>query len=477
MNIKDYFNLDYNLEIEEIMMDSRDVIKNSIFFCVKGFKVDSHDFVNQAIENGAICVVHSSPIKQQPGITYIKVDDTISTLNDFCTFFYDDCARKMRVYGVTGTNGKTSISYILHNLVDKCGYCGTLGYSYGEEMNDLYLTTPSIKDLHSIFKKVYDNGCKSIAFEVSSQGLDLHRVDSVDFDTVIFTNLTHDHLDYHKTYENYFQAKARLFEMTKPEGVAVINIDDQYGERLIEKCKCKVVTYAIDKQADYMAEDLQLHPSSSEFTLCHGGEKYHVVTNYIAKFNVYNLLAVIAAMHENGYQMGDIVGKLRNIPCVPGRCMTIDAGQDFHIIVDYAHTPDGIEKMLQYANMVKKENGRVIVVFGLRGSGDEEKRPVSGKIADEYCDEIYITADDNHYEDINSILDGIESGITKHKAHRYELRQDAIAAAIQQCQKDDILCILSKGDEQFNKINGVKQPYEGDDRIAYRVLKEKMKTC
>lgn len=474
-NIKEFYSLNKDLYIENIMVDSRIKLNNSIFFCLVGLTVDGHKFVSKAIENGAIAIVHSEDIEKIEGITYIQVDDTTNALNKFANYFYGEPSHNMKIYGVTGTNGKTTISYVTYDLLNKlntkAGYIGTLGYKYNDEMKEQYFTTPNINDLHSMLCEMVNADCKAAAVEISSQGLDLHRTDSLDVDVASYTNLTHDHLDYHKTYDNYFNAKARLFENMKKDGVACINIDDEYGPKMVERCTCKVVTYGIDNDADYKADDLKLFEDHSDFVLKHDNKSYQITTNMVAKFNIYNLLAVIASLIETGYKIEDIIPLLDSIDNVPGRCMHINEGQDFNVIVDYAHTPDGFIKILDYAKAITPSNSKILVVFGLRGSGDREKRPVCGKIVDEYCDEIILTCDDNHYEDINSILDDIESGIHNHKAHRFEFRDQAIEFAINECESGDTLCILSKGLEVFCKVGDGKIPYEGDHNVASRVLK------
>ena len=476
MNIKEHFNLDRDLIIENIMVDSRVKLNESIFFCLVGLTVDSHKFVDNAISNGAIVIVHSKEIEnKKDNITYIKVDDTTKALNDFANVFYGCPSENMKIYGVTGTNGKTTTSYITYDLLNKlntkAGYIGTLGYEFDGIMHDQYFTTPNINDLHQILGEIMNNDCKACAIEVSSQGLDLHRTDSVDFDVACYTNLTHDHLDYHKTYENYFNAKARLFENLRKDAVACINIDDEYGPKMVERCSCdKVVTYGIDNDADYKANDLKLFEDHSEFNLMYRGNSYFIYTNMVAKFNILNLLATISSLVETGYALEDIIPLLKDIASVPGRCMHINEGQNFNVLVDYAHTPDGFIKILDYAKSITPKDSRIHVVFGLRGSGDVEKRAICGKIVDEYCDEIIITCDDNHYEDINSILDGIASGIKNHIPHRFDWRDEAIEYAIKHCDKGDTLCILSKGIETFYKVGDNKIAYEGDDKVARRVL-------
>lgn len=473
-NIKAFYNLNEDLNIDNIMVDSRKRISNSIFFCIEGLTVDGHSFIDDAINNGAIAIVHNKEVNKRENITYIRVDDTTKALNEFADYFYGNPSSKMKVYGVTGTNGKTTCAYITYDLLNKLNsksiYIGTLGYKYDEKLVDIHMTTPNINDLHNILNKGVNSGCKSCAIEVSSQGLDLHRTDSVDFDCVSFTNLTHDHLDYHKTFENYFKAKARLFENIKKDGVAIINVDDEYGNKIITRCNCRVVTYGIDNGADYQAKNLKLYNDHSEFILNHNHDEFLINTNLVAKFNIYNLLSVIASLVETGYGLQEIIPLLKSINNIPGRCMHINEGQDFNVIVDFAHTPDGFIKILDYAKSITSKENKLIVLFGMRGSGDVEKRPICGKIVDDYCDEIYITSDDNHEEDANNILDDISRGIVKHKANRIISREVCIDEAIKNMQSGDTLCILGKGVDDFYKENHKIIPYEGDHILASKAI-------
>lgn len=479
-DIKEFFKIKKNLNIENIMTDSRKPLINSIFFCIIGLTVDGHDFIDNAISNGAIAIVHSKKIsrdilKRNKDITFIKVDNTLKCLNEFADYFYNYPSHNIKVYGVTGTNGKTSISfitnYLLNELGTKSGYIGTLGYEYDDVLHDTYFTTPNVNDLHRIISEIKDAGCKSVAIEFSSQGLDLHRSDSVDVDVACFTNLTHEHLDYHKDYESYFNAKARLFENLKEDAVACINVDDEYGKKMIKKCKCKVVTFGIDNDADYKANNLVLYDNHSEFDLVFGGKTFLINTNLVAKFNISNLLAIIASLIETGYKIGDIIPLLKDIKTVPGRCMHINEGQDFNVIVDYAHTPDGFNKILDYAKASISNNGKLLIVFGSRGSGDVDKRFAFGKITDERCDEIFITTEDNHYEDIDSILNDIESTIKNHKPHRIASRKQAIIEAVNLCKSGDVLLILGKGEENYFKTGDDIEPYDGDGNVARQALK------
>lgn len=476
INIKQFYNLDKDVFVENIMVDSRNKLDNSIFFCLIGLTVDSHKFIDNAICNGAKVIVHSKDIEnKKEDVTYIKVEDTRDSLNKFADYFYGQPSHNMKMYGVTGTNGKTTTSYITYDLLNKlntkAGYIGTLGYEYDGKMNEQYFTTPNINDLHSILKEINDAGCKACCLEVSSQGLDLHRTDSIDFDVACFTNLTHEHLDYHKNFDNYFDAKARLFENMKKDGVACINVDDEYGKKMIDRCNCKVVTYAIDCDADYRATNLVLNKDNSKFDLVYKNSTYKIETNLVAKFNVLNLLAAISSLVETEYKLEDIIPLLKDIKNVPGRCMHINEGQDFNVIVDFAHTPDGFIKILDYVRSITSNDNKIYVVFGMPGNRDKEKRPICGKIADDYGDEIILTTDDNHFEKAEDIVNEIAKGISKHTSNVILQRDLAIEHAIKACKAGDSVVILCKGNDNFFKDKDQIMPYEGDDKVASRIIK------
>ena len=262
MIISDIFENAPNVKIKDIMTDSRVKMEDAIFFCIIGLVNDGHNFITQAIENGAICIVHSRELeKYYEGITYLKVDDTLTALNQFACAYYGDVTSDMTVYGVTGTNGKSTVAWIIRYLISrykKCGYIGTMGYMWDDTVNDTFLTTPDVEVLHQMLKEIYDHGCRDISIEVSSQGLDLRRIDAVKFDYVIFTNLTHDHLDYHGTMENYYLAKEKMFKIVGPEQTGIVNIDDSYAQRIIKAAKCKIATFGIHNEADYKANNVKL---------------------------------------------------------------------------------------------------------------------------------------------------------------------------------------------------------------------------
>ncbi|MDD6467645.1 MAG: UDP-N-acetylmuramoyl-L-alanyl-D-glutamate--2,6-diaminopimelate ligase [Erysipelotrichaceae bacterium] len=459
-----------DVEIEHLMADSRVPLSNSIFFCVKGMVNDGHKFIHQAKQNGAIAIVHSDEMKEyDPDLIYIRVANVLDTLNVIASTFYGDVTHKMKMFGVTGTNGKSTITTVIRNVLNQfepCGYIGTIGIFYGDQVKDAMLTTPDIIPLHQTLYEMYQTGMKAVSMEVSSAGLDMHRCDSIDFDYAIFTNLTHDHLDLHGNMENYYLAKEKLFTALDETKTAIINIDDEYGERLIQATKAKVVTYGIEKDATYRAMDIKIMVDRTQFNLFHNGIQYAIETNLVARFNVYNLLASIAALHESGLSMDDILKHINHLPQVLGRMERIEEGQPFTVIVDYAHTPDGFIKIYEYARSITEPNKRLITVFGSAGNRDSKKRKEFGKLSDQYCDLIILTEEDPRSERAEDIANEIRQGIQNTPCVFIENRYDAIRQAIEVANVKDTVVILGKGDESYLAYEFGKNPWMGDHIAA-----------
>lgn len=476
MKLTELFENVPDIEVKSLMADSRKKRPDSIFFCVKGMMFDGHKFVEQAIANGAKVIVHSDPIENMhDDITYILVEDVVDTFNKVADAFYGYPSHHMLMFGVTGTNGKSSISCMIRDILNEfkpTGYIGTISIEYGNVKLPPLLTTPDIDDLHGILKDMVDAGVKACALEASSIGIEQGRVDSIDFDVCMFTNLTHDHLDYHGTMTNYFNAKKMLFDHMKEDGIAVTNIDDEYGLKIVQDCKCKVVTYGIDNKADYQAKDIQLLKDKTKFTLVVGNMEYPIETNLVAKFNVYNLLAVIASLNMKGLEIEKMLPYLMNLSQIEGRMQRITDGQPFNILVDFAHTPDGIEKVCQYASAITPKGKRIIAITGSAGKRDVIKRPIFGKILDKYCDMIILTLDDPRGEDPHEIAEEIASGIEKTNYVIILDRFAAIRDAIETADVNDTIIILGKGDEKFIYGENGREPYEGDDTLAHKILQK-----
>lgn len=475
MLLSNIFNQAPDLEITSLSMDSRDVTKGAMYFCLEGMINDGHNFIDQAIKNGAICIVHSKPLpKTKADIVYIKVENVLVTMNQVASRFFDHPSRRLKVFGVTGTNGKSTTTTVIRDVFNHhmlTGYIGTIAIRYGEADLQPEHTTPNAIFIHKTLKDMVDAGMKAVSLEVSSHGLDQGRVLSVDFDVAIFTNLTYEHLDYHGTMENYFNAKKKLFEMVRKDGVCVLNIDDPYYDELRQVCNARVVTYGIANDADYRADAIKLKTTGSEFVLTAKGQTYEIHTNLMASYNIYNLLAAIAGMCESGMSLDEMIPYLDHIEQVDGRMERIDEGQPFNVIVDYAHTPDGFEKIYEYADRITDPQRRIIAVFGSAGKRDTKKRKVFGEISSKYCDSIILTEEDPRDEDPREIANEIKSGVVDTNCIFIENRYDAIRQAIESANVNDTVLILGKGDEVFmDRLHGTEQ-WMGDHAAAHDVLR------
>lgn len=464
------------IEISSISLDSRHIEKNSMFFCMDGLQHDGHDYIDEVIEKGAVCIIHTKDIpNMKEGIVYIKVENITRFLNVIASRFYGEPSKHMKIFGITGTNGKSTIASViqdLHNHMEPCGYIGTISISYGDVVLPPNLTTPDAIVLHSTLKDMLDANMKACALEVSSHGLELNRVGSVDFDVAVFSNLTYDHLDFHGTFENYRDAKKKLFTNLKESGVAVINADDPYGSYMVEECKARVVTYGIQNDATYRADHIHIGIDGSSFMLYYGEESYEIHTNLVATYNIYNLLAAIAALKESGLPLEAIVSYISQIRQIDGRMERIDEGQAFNVIVDFAHTPDGLKKVFEYAKQITPNDRKIIAVFGSAGKRDTKKRKVFGSLADEYCDNIILTEDDPRDEDPHEIADEIRSGIETTNCIYMENRYDAIRQAVESANVGDCVLLLGKGDEVFMYREFGREPWMGDHNAARKCIKK-----
>ena len=463
-----------DIDIDSIMLDSRQKLSNAIFFCIKGNIHDAHQYVEQAINNGAIAIVYSDDLSvYHENIIYIKVVDVFKSLIESTEIFYHSPSSSMTIFGVTGTNGKTSISNIIKDILnkyEKTGYIGTLGVFYDNIRIDGSLTTPDINQMNNALAIMRDDGVKACAIEVSSIGIDQRRIANINFDYAIFTNLTHDHLDYHGTMENYYLSKKQFFDDLKSNQTAITNVDDAYGLDIVANTPAKIITYGIDNEADYQAKDIELFADKTLFTLRIHGSEYRVETNLVARFNVYNLLSTIAALHQHGLSIDMILTNVKQISQIEGRMERIDHHQPFNILVDFAHTPDGIEKVMQYATSITPKTSRIIAVFGSAGKRDIKKRPIFGELADKYCDMIILTEDDPRDESVYDICQQIAKGIEDTNYIIIEDRFDAIRQAIELANSKDTIIILGKGDEKFLYEEFGKEPYIGDDQAVIEIL-------
>lgn len=464
------------IEIKTLFTDSRNKVNKGMFFCVDGLVHDGHEFIDQAIENGAVCIVHSQPIENcQKGIAYIKVENVTDTLARVAARFNGYPSKKMKIYGVTGTNGKSTTTRVIkdiHSRFEPCGYIGTISINYGDVEIPAELTTPDSISLQSSLKDMVDAGMKACSLEVSSHGLEQNRVNGIEFDVAVFTNLTWDHLDFHGTFANYLNAKKKLFKLVAKDGVCIINVDDPSAEEIMKACNARIVTYGVQNDATYRADNIQLGIDGTRFTLIYEEKEYEVSTNFVALYNVYNLLAAIAALHEGGLELEKILVNLNDLQQVEGRLNRVDEGQPFNVIVDYAHTPDGFEKIFEYAKLITPEDRNIIVVFGSAGRRDAKKRKVMGSIADKFCDNIILTDEDPRNDDPVGISNDIKSGIEHTNTVYIADRNDAIRQAVEMANVNDTILILGKGDEKFMDMSYGKADYIGDIESARNAIKK-----
>ena len=449
-------------EITGIEHDSRKVGKGTLFVCIPGVHVDGHKFIPQAVAAGAQAILTTrSDIEVPEGIAVLQVPELQPALDTIVPFFHDYPARTMRVIGITGTNGKTTTSYITRAILREAGYkvglIGTIQIMIEDEVLPIHNTTPDVVELQHTLAMMRDKGMDYVVMEVSSHALDQNRVAGIEFDTAVFTNLTQDHLDYHKTLENYKLAKAKLFDHVSEPGkkqgkTAVVNIDDAASETMLAHAKCAHLTYAIEKEADLRATDILVHANGAEFTLNHASfGKMPLKLHITGIFNVYNVMSAVGAALAEHIEPQHIKTALTAFTSVPGRFELVKAGQDFSIIVDYAHTPDGVENVLKTARKIAKK--RIIAVFGCGGDRDRTKRPIMGRLAAELADVVIATSDNPRTEDPDFILSQVEAGVkeaigTKHHEKITDRRQ-AIFRAVELAEKDDIVVILGKGHENY----------------------------
>ena len=463
--------------VQAISQDSRTCEEGTMYFCIKGQRNDGHSYISQAIEKGATIIVHSDEIQEKAqNVVYIRVEDTMKALNEITDKYYDHPSKLLKMVGVTGTNGKSTVSYVTSQLLNrlglKTGYIGTIDVSYGLKSFHTNYTTPETVQLLSILSDMVKNNMNACSMEVSSSGLDFHRVDSIDYDVAIYTNLSHEHLDVHGTMENYALAKSKLFSMLKKEAYAVLNMDDEYFEYMKEHCDCHVLTYSLYKsEADLLATNIVMSATQTTFTLHYLGSTYDVKTNLLSSFNVANLLGAIGGALALGYTVEDIIACVDEFKQVKGRMEMIQEGQPFRVIVDYAHTPDSFEKIFPYARTITPAGGHIISLFGSAGHRDSKKRPIMGEIADKYSDLIILTEDDYRTEDPKEIADEIRQGIKKHRTVFFSQRQTAITQAIEMARPNDTILLLGKGEDAYMAVGNERLPYPGDQIIARLAIK------
>jgi UDP-N-acetylmuramoyl-L-alanyl-D-glutamate--2,6-diaminopimelate ligase len=461
-----------DIDINALAYDNRQVQPGTLFFCVPGFTRDGHDFAADAIARGAAAIVVERALSLDGGFPQIQVPSVRRAMAPAAARFYGDPTATLQTVGVTGTNGKTTTAFLVRALLEAggrpTGLLGTVTSVIGGAEYQVERTTPEAIDLQQIFRRMLDAGDRACAMEVSSHALELHRVDAIHFAAAIFTNLTQDHLDFHPTMEDYFNAKRRLFTEARP-AASVINVDDPYGFRLAAELD-QPITFALDRDAAYRAVEVETGLAGSRFTVRTPGTAYELISPLRGRFNVYNSLGAFAAAHALGVPAGTCVEAVASAGQIPGRFEPVEAGQDFAVIVDYAHTPDSLENVLNAARELTRT--RLHVVFGCGGDRDRGKRPLMGEIAARLADRAIVTSDNPRSEDpeaiVSEILRGVGSG--ENVEHQVD-RRLAIGRALAAAEQGDVVVIAGKGHEQGQEFaSGRKVPFD-DATVARDILR------
>ncbi len=472
-----------DVSIGGIEHDSRKVEAKNLFVCMDGAHVDGHNFIPQAVSRGAVAILTTRKNFMPPeNISALIVPDMLNALAVIVPYFYDYPSRAMRVIGITGTNGKTTTTYLLREIFKgaglSVGLIGTIQILIGEETFPVRNTTPNVIDLQHLLAKMRDKKIQVVVMEVSSHALAENRVAGVEFDTAIFTNLTQDHLDFHGTMENYLRAKTKLFDMVSRHGrkqnkTAIVNVDDEAGKEILRHCRCKTITYGLKNPADLRADEVQCEMRNAQCVIKNKflipNSSFHIALNITGLFNVYNVLAAFGAATAENIRPDVIKRALENFKSVPGRFERIFSDAPFEVIVDYAHTPDGVKNVLETARQIVK--GKIITVFGCGGDRDNSKRPIMGKLAAALSDIVIATSDNPRTEDPEKILDEIEIGIGDKIHERITDRRAAIFRAIELAQAGDFVLILGKGHETYQILKD-KTIHFDDREVAKEAITE-----
>lgn len=457
-------------EISSVVFDSRKTKNNAIYIAVKGLAKDGHHYIEDAINRGAKTIVcESLPKEIYPDVTYVKVKKSYLALETIAANFYGNPSEKLNLVGVTGTNGKTSVSTLLYDLFQNLGYSSalisTVQYKVADQVFPATHTTPDIVKINELLALAVEKGCQYAFMEVSSHGIHQRRIGGLKFKVAGFTNITHDHLDYHHTFKEYLEVKKSFFDNLSEQAIAITNIDDKNGMVMLQNTKATKKTYAVKSFADYHGKLLEVDLNGMLLDFNH----QQFWTTLTGKFNTYNLLLVYAIASELGFTSEEILVGISKLKRVPGRFETIKSDGGIFFVVDYAHTPDALENIIDSINAIRTKNERLITVFGCGGDRDNEKRPVMGKIASEKSTLAIITSDNPRTESPEAIIKQIEEGIEPQNYSKYisvPNRKEAIKMAIKFAEPKDIILVAGKGHETYQEIEGVKHHFDDKEVIV-----------
>ncbi|TCI73943.1 UDP-N-acetylmuramoyl-L-alanyl-D-glutamate--2,6-diaminopimelate ligase [Exiguobacterium sp. IPCH1] len=462
------------IPVTHVTTDSREVVPGTLFVAIKGYTVDGHDYAELAVSKGAVAVVSERPLSLS--VPNLIVRDSTRSVGLLASAFYQYPSEQMRLFGITGTNGKTTTTTILRDVLTELGHSTGLIGTVEVRINDTIVpsknTTPQSSELQQLLARMHAEGVTDVMMEVSSHGLELGRVIGTDFDIVGFTNLTHDHLDFHGTFENYARAKGLLFaqlgQMASRHKVAVLNADDPYSKLYETMTGARVITYAIDAMADVTASDIVQTLSETSFCLNYQGERHPLTVQFIGRFNVYNILLATGCLLAAGYRLPEIVQALEAIHPAKGRMQRLDV-PGYNVYADYAHTPDGIEQCLKSLVGVPKE--KIVFLIGTGGNRDVTKRPTMGEMASKYAGTVVITTDDPRFEAYDSITSGIAAGMTHDNFVEIGDREEAVRYAAKLAESDNIVVLAGKGHEKYQIIGNEKIPLDEEAIVRATILK------
>ena len=478
------------VEILGVAYDSRHVTSGTLFVAIRGLKTDGHRYIRDAVSRGASALLiegetNGNMLPSIP-IPVLTVSDSREAIARVAINYYGDPSRKLKLIGVTGTNGKTTTTYLIRAILEgaghKTGLIGTVSYAYGDKIFPSVHTTPEAMELQGLLREMADNQCDFVVTEVSSHALALKRVHGTEFSTAVFTNLTQDHLDFHADMENYFQAKALLFSGMTPRDRAIINSDDPYGKRLAGMAKGPLYTYGIEREADIHAKDIHFSMDGLEFDAMTPAGRIPIRSGLVGIYNVYNILGAIGAGLSCDIPLEKIASGIASVSSVPGRFEKINSGMGFGVVVDYAHTEDALRLLLKAAaGFVER---KIITLFGCGGDRDRGKRPLMGKAAIELSDYVIVTSDNPRTENPQRIMDKIEAGVREamrapaRRASGYKLILDrgaAIEEAIQMAKEGDLVVVAGKGHECYQIIGNKKLHFDDREEIKKAIAQRKGK--
>lgn len=467
-----------NRDIGGISYDSRRVGPADLFVAMRGERSDGHLFIEEAVEKGAVAVVGERASLSHRA-TMVVVQDSREALAQLASFFYGEPAKKLTMIGVTGTNGKTTTTFLIKHILERAnrpsGLIGTVQYEIGRRVIPAHRTTPESLDLQELLRDCFEAGCRNVVIEVSSHALRQNRANEIGFDVGVFTNLTRDHLDFHKGMKDYFEAKTRLFENLrvneKKSPSAVVNVDDPYGQQLIARFgkDIPVLSYGMGARADFRASNFKVELSGTSYQLDAKEKSYLVRLPLIGRFNIYNSLAALAAAYAAGIDIRTSVAALAKAPQIPGRLEAVSVKRQFQVFVDYAHTDDALTNVLKTCRDLNPN--RLILVFGCGGDRDKSKRALMGSVADQLADFTIITSDNPRKEDPQAILRDIEEGFKRMNYEKILDRKKAIARAIEVAKPRDIVLIAGKGHEKTQEFGDHTIPFD-DVEVAVRALEQ-----